>query len=72
MDAKDRERELKRFETLYRESQDALEIARAKSLEAQMKYAEASANGQARNLGRTRTLEGALRGRQARAAQAHR
>jgi spindle assembly abnormal protein 6 len=45
LDAKDRERELKRFETLYRESQDALEIARAKSLEAQMKYAESSANG---------------------------
>ena len=45
LDAKERERELQRFETLYRESQDALEISRSKSLEVQMKYAEASARG---------------------------
>lgn len=45
LDARERERELKRFETLYRESQDALEVARAKSIESQMKYAEASATG---------------------------
>ena len=45
LDARDRERELRRFEKLYRDSQDALELARAKSLEAQMKYAESSATG---------------------------
>ena len=45
MDARERERELKRFEKLYRESQGALESSRAKSIEAQMKYAEASAKG---------------------------
>jgi len=45
LDAKERERELLRFEALYRESQSALEQSRSKSMEVQMKYAEASAKG---------------------------